>query len=214
MSAQKMKEEFVAYCSEPAGNSGLEVGDTFSGDGGDAFIGFVGGRQAACASKQQEIEGLQAAARFWQDRAGDNQQQILELAAQVEVMRAKLEALERQEPLGYADKAQFERWCALKGTEYEAPERCYMPFSVTPYKTDLSDCSLPIYAKPVSATPAIPEGCLIERSFIRVADNTYQPTLTIRFPIGEDSDGLWLARDTFAAMLASAPKPLANEGEL
>lgn len=40
-----------------------------------------------CTSKQKEIEGLQAAARFWNDRANDNQQQIYELAAQIEVMQ-------------------------------------------------------------------------------------------------------------------------------
>lgn len=45
-----------------------------------------------CASKQKEIEGLHASARFWNDRANDNQQQIHELAAQIEVMQKALDS--------------------------------------------------------------------------------------------------------------------------
>lgn len=48
--------------------------------------------QAACASNQKEIEGLQAAAKFWNDRANDNQQRIHELAAQIEMMRKALDS--------------------------------------------------------------------------------------------------------------------------
>lgn len=106
-------------------------------------------------------------------------------------LRAKLEALEKQEPIIVTGL----------GVHYGD-----LPWGMK------------LYAKPVPATPAIPatlKGCLIERSFILVVDNTYQPILTIRFPIGEDSDGLWLARDTFGAMLAAAaPMPPTNEGRL
>ena len=48
-------------------------------------------------------------------------------------------------PIGYVDEEQFRRWEALKGTQYESVERTMLPFSTTPYKDDLTDCSLPLY---------------------------------------------------------------------
>jgi hypothetical protein len=51
-------------------------------------------------------------------------------------------------PIGYVDAEQFRRWEALKGTQYESAERTMLPFSTTPYKDDLTDCSLPVYTYP------------------------------------------------------------------
>lgn len=69
-----------------------------------------------------------------------------------EQAEAKLAALESQpvpvEPIGYIDAEQLRRWNVLKGTEYESPERCYMPFSRKPWKSEMSDCSLAVYAAP------------------------------------------------------------------
>lgn len=49
-------------------------------------------------------------------------------------------------PVGYVDAEQFQRWDVLRGTEFESDERCYLPFSKIPFKSDLSDCSMPIYS--------------------------------------------------------------------
>jgi hypothetical protein len=68
----------------------------------------------------------------------------------IKAINACKEALEQQaqEPLGYVDAEQFRRWVGLKGTQYESAERTMLPFSTTPYKDDLTDCSLPLYTHP------------------------------------------------------------------
>lgn len=61
----------------------------------------------------------------------------------------RIRELREVEPVGYIDSEQMKRWDSLRGTEYESPERCYMPFSRQPYKSDLSDCSIPLYGPEV-----------------------------------------------------------------
>jgi hypothetical protein len=53
----------------------------------------------------------------------------------------------KDKPIGYIDAEQIRRWESLKGTQYESPERCYMPWSSTPFKSDMSDCSIPVYSE-------------------------------------------------------------------
>ena len=62
-------------------------------------------------------------------------------------LRARL-AQHEPEPVGYIDKEQLRRWNVLKGTEYEDAERCYIPFSRKPFKSEMTDCSLAVYAAP------------------------------------------------------------------
>lgn len=63
------------------------------------------------------------------------------------------------EPIGYIDADQLRRWNVLKGTEYESPERCYMPFSRKPWKSEMSDCSLAVYAAPASQWRRVEDWC-------------------------------------------------------
>lgn len=63
------------------------------------------------------------------------------------------------EPIGYIDAEQLRRWNVLKGTEYESPERCYMPFSRKPWKSEMSDCSLAVYAAPASQWRRVEDWC-------------------------------------------------------
>lgn len=50
--------------------------------------------------------------------------------------------------VGYIDSSQLDRWNRLRGTEFEVAERCYMPWSATPFKSDISDCSTPVFLSP------------------------------------------------------------------
>lgn len=54
-----------------------------------------------------------------------------------------------QLPIGYIDAEQLRRWDRLRGTEFESKERCYMPWSATPFVSDITDCSLPVFANPM-----------------------------------------------------------------
>ena len=64
----------------------------------------------------------------------------------------ELAAIKAQsEPVGYIDAEQLRRWDALRGTAYESEERCYMPFSREPFKSDMSDCSLVVFTHPATA---------------------------------------------------------------
>lgn len=60
------------------------------------------------------------------------------------------EKAQGDDPVGYIDANQLERWRVLRGTEYETAERCYMPWSKEPLKTDISDCCVPVYLKPLT----------------------------------------------------------------
>ena len=65
----------------------------------------------------------------------------------IDALKARL-AQPEPEPVGYIDKEQLRRWNVLKGTEYEDAERCYIPFSRKPFKSEMTDCSLAVYAAP------------------------------------------------------------------
>ena len=90
----------------------------------------------------------------WQAAHASRQPEIDELSKQMTDAEAKLKALGDQKPAGYVEREQFERWSALRGTQYEAPERCYMPFSVVPFKSELSSCDTPLYFKPFPSRQA------------------------------------------------------------
>jgi len=54
---------------------------------------------------------------------------------------------DKLKPVGYIDAGQIRRWEAMRGTQYESTERCYMPWSSTQFKSDMSDCSMPVYSE-------------------------------------------------------------------
>ena len=54
---------------------------------------------------------------------------------------------DKLKPIGYIDAEQIRLWEALRGTEYESAERCYMPWSSTQFKSDMNDCSMPVYSE-------------------------------------------------------------------
>ena len=54
-----------------------------------------------------------------------------------------------QLPMGYFDTKKLRKRDRLRGTEFESKERCYMPWSATPFVSDITDCSLPVFANPM-----------------------------------------------------------------
>lgn len=68
-----------------------------------------------------------------------------------QMMRSIVSLKAQSEPVGYIDAEQLRRWDALRGTAYESEERCYMPFSRAPFKSDMSDCSLAVFTHPAPA---------------------------------------------------------------
>jgi hypothetical protein len=48
--------------------------------------------------------------------------------------------------IGYIDRVQLERWERLRGTEYACKEIGYIGFSREPFQTELTDCTLAVYA--------------------------------------------------------------------
>lgn len=72
-----------------------------------------------------------------------------DLRAQLAAATKRIEEVEKQEPVGYCDEEQFKRWDVLRGTEYESPERCYLPFSRAPFESDISKCDMPLYTRPI-----------------------------------------------------------------
>jgi len=73
----------------------------------------------------------------------------VELKAKIAELEAIIKASQEQEPIAYVDSEQLRRWDVLRGTDYESPERCYMPWSRDRFKTDLTNCDFPVYAAPV-----------------------------------------------------------------
>lgn len=51
-------------------------------------------------------------------------------------------------PIGYIDRGQLARWEKLRGTEFERAERGWIGFSTKPFKTEMTDCTLAVYAAP------------------------------------------------------------------
>lgn len=64
-------------------------------------------------------------------------------------------AVAQLEPIGYIDREQLKRWDILRGTEFEVAERAYIPFSKSPFKSEFTDCTLPVYSEP---SPSAIEG--------------------------------------------------------
>jgi len=73
----------------------------------------------------------------------------VELKAKIAELEAIIKASQKQDPVAYVDSKQLRRWDVLRGTDYESPERCYMPWSRDRFKTDLTNCDFPVYAAPV-----------------------------------------------------------------
>lgn len=121
MSEQKMREEFEDWCLKNLVNYA-------SGDDSmmDRMRWLVW--QAACASKQREIDALKASfAEVQHNQAQlirDGQQRIIELAAQVEVMHSKSDVLLRKinenVPVAEIELAESELRDALTITPSEA----------------------------------------------------------------------------------------------
>lgn len=61
-------------------------------------------------------------------------------------------AVAQLEPIGYIDREQLKRWDILRGTEFKVAERAYIPFSKSPFKSEFTDCTLPVYAEPSPST--------------------------------------------------------------
>jgi len=116
--------------------------------------------------------------------------QLSVATARAEKAEAELKAAREQAPSGYVDGDQFRRWEVLRGTEFESPERCYMPFSVEPYESDINNCDTPLYAAPIP--PAVPEEM---REIMFEAASILAGESPMRLPI---ADELW----GFANMLA------------
>jgi len=68
--------------------------------------------------------------------------------AAITAIRSAITEAEKCEPVGYIDAEQLRRWDVLRGTEYEVAERCYMPWSRVPFRSDVTDCSLPVFICP------------------------------------------------------------------
>ena len=93
--------------------------------------------------------GKEAGKEEWQDKLHEAEDEIIALRARAEKAEAELKAAREQAPSGYVDGDQFRRWEVLRGTEFESPERCYMPFSVEPYESDINNCDTPLYRHPL-----------------------------------------------------------------
>ena len=89
--------------------------------------------------------------------------------------------LAEQEPHGYVDAEQFARWNTLRGTEFESAERCYLPFSRTPYKSDMTDCSLPIFTAPPLPEPAPQQTAKQRYDKLTEGDAPQSPIEALRF---------------------------------
>lgn len=120
------------------------------------------------------------------------------------------------ESIGYIDAEQLRRWNVLKGTEYESPERCYMPFSRKPWKSEMSDCSLAVYAAPADQWRRVEDGLPTnkdadDRGNVLVWHESFGKTAKIRHI--ETVAGY---REPQAASMAGAiwhPLPALPEGE-
>lgn len=60
-------------------------------------------------------------------------------------------------PIGYIDREQLTRWEKLRGTEFEQDERALIGFSTKPFKTEMTDCTLAVYAAPQPADDRVLE---------------------------------------------------------
>lgn len=108
-------------------------------------------------------------------------------------LRAKLEALEKQEPVAvYRDEG---------GGFNAIKARKNAPFDST-WK--------PLYAKPVPATPAIPEGWQLVPKEPTIDMHDKGTQVILAFGEHPTCHG---ANECYKAMLSAAPKPATNEGE-
>ncbi len=95
-----------------------------------------------------EIAELVRSLKHNQTAYGWVNRQNQKAAEAIEQLQAALASQAKSVPIGYIDREQLTRWEKLRGTEFEREERAYIGFSTKPFKSEMSDCTLAVYASP------------------------------------------------------------------
>ena len=141
-----VRDFMVWQAAQAAMQPEIEFWEQLSKGQQDAYNSVV--KQLSAAN--QRIAELEATIADWNRRceAGNNKLDWLDAVERVSELEAIIKASQEQEqePVAYVDSEQLRRWDVLRGTDYESPERCYMPWSRDRFKTDLTNCDFPVYA--------------------------------------------------------------------
>lgn len=216
MSEQKMREEFEDWWNPLLTDSPVHrVSEV------DAQVIW----QAAKRQDAERIAELEALVREETASANRWHEEAIEL-------RAKLDALEKQEPIWYCCDA-----IDSEGLNYDEAHVLVDKDGLIDYAHDENYTVSPLYAKPIPATPAIPEGWhlsvnerelrLLEHAAWRMMGDAYSRANAAAQDInsqhsssGDVGKFITDAKDLEAlvgklrAMLAASPKPPTNEGEV